>query len=109
MALIPQLVIVGTPDNDELVAIPTRPWTKMDDDNSMQGLQGEDRLEAGGGNDLINGGPGDDTLDGGAGSDTAFYSQTRQAYEVFWYDTAAGRREAVVLGPDGTDALLSVE
>jgi len=81
----------------------------MDDDNSMQGLSGNDRLEAGGGNDVIDGGPGDDTLDGGVGLDTAFYSQARKAYEVFWYGAAADRREAVVLGPDGTDALLSME
>src|SRR3954468_18264979 len=39
MALIPRLVITGTPDNDELVAAPTRPWTgRDDDDNSIQGL-----------------------------------------------------------------------
>ena len=110
MALIPQLVIIGTPDNDELVAAPTRPWTRLDDDNnSILGLEGDDRIFAGGGDDLIDGGPGDDTIDGGSGTDTALYSQTRQAYEMFWYDAAGGRRDAVVRGPDGLDSLISVE
>jgi hypothetical protein len=110
MALIAHLVIVGTPDNDDLVAAPTRPWTGLDDDsNSIQGLDGDDRIAAGGGDDLVDGGPGDDTIDGGTGVDTAFYSQPRQAYEVFRYDTAGSRRDAVVSGPDGIDALLAVE
>jgi len=109
MALIPMLVIVGTPDNDDLVAAPTRPWSRMDDNNTIQGLGGDDRIEAGGGDDLIDGGPGDDTIDGGAGSDTAFYSQARQAYDVFWYDMPGGRRDAVVRGPDGIDSLRSLE
>jgi len=86
MALIPRLVIVGTPNNNELVAAPTRPWTRMDDDNTIQGLAGDDRIEGGGGDDLIDGGPGNDTIDGGSGADTAVFSQTRQASEVFWYD-----------------------
>jgi RTX calcium-binding nonapeptide repeat (4 copies) len=109
MALIPKLVIIGTPDNDELIAAPTRPWTGLEDDNTIQGLEGDDRIFAGGGNDLIDGGPGDDTIDGGSGTDTAVYSQTRQAYEVFSYRTAGDRRDAVVRGPDGLDSLISVE
>jgi serralysin len=109
MALIPRLVIVGTPDNDELIAAPTRPWTRTEDDNTIQGLAGEDRIEGRGGDDILDGGPGDDTLDGGSGVDTAVFSQTRQASEVFWYESAGGRRDAVVRGPDGNDALLSVE
>src|SRR5215218_9152563 len=109
-APIPKLVIIGTPENDELIAAPTRPWTRLDDDNnSIQGLDGDDRIAAGDGDDLIDGGPGDDTIDGGSGTDTAFYSQTRQAYQVFWYDNAGGRRDAVVRGPDGLDSLISVE
>lgn len=109
MALIPRLVIVGTPDNDDLVAAPTRPWTGMDDNNTIQGLGGDDRLDAGGGDDTIDGGPGDDTIDGGSGFDTAFHSQARQAQDVFWFATSGGRRDAVVRGPDGIDLLFSVE
>src|SRR3712207_7339776 len=80
--------------SDALVAIPTRPWTGLDDDNVIQGLGG------------------DDTIDGSGGDDTAVYSQSRQAYEVFRYDVAGVGREAAVRnpdGPDGVDWLLSVE
>lgn len=109
MATVAQLVIVGTPDNDDLVAIQTRPWTRTDDNNTMQGLDGDDLLSASGGDDRIDGGPGDDRLDGGSGIDTAVFPQPRQAYQVFRYDLAGFGREAVVLGPDGIDSMLSVE
>jgi Ca2+-binding RTX toxin-like protein len=109
MVEIPHLVIVGTPDSDELVAIPTRPWTGLDDDNAMRGLGGDDLLAAGGGNDRIDGGPGDDRIDGGGGFDVAVYSQPRQAYQIFWHVLANGRLDATVSGPDGTDSLVSVE
>lgn len=109
MATVAQLVIVGTPDNDDLVAIPTRPWTNRDDNNTMQGLGGDDLLSAGGGDDRFDGGPGDDRLDGGSGTDTAVFPQPRQAYQVFRYDLAGLGREAVVRGPDGIDSTLSVE
>ncbi len=77
MTDVAKLVIVGTPENDHLVAVPTRPWTRLEDDNTIQGLEGDDRLEGRGGNDRLVGGPGDDTLDGGLGDDTAVYSLPR--------------------------------
>nr|WP_299667896.1 cadherin-like domain-containing protein [uncultured Ruegeria sp.] len=45
-------------------------------DNTLSGLDGEDRLIGGAGSDTLDGGAGSDILEGGAGNDTATYENT---------------------------------
>ncbi len=66
------LSITGTAGNDTIATAGSsgglpRP---TDDADTLFGLDGNDRLEAGAGNDTLDGGAGNDTLSGGGGKDT---------------------------------------
>ena len=72
--------------------------------DTLTGDGGHNVLSGGAGNDVLNGGAGNDTIDGGSGIDTAVFSGNRSAYTV----TRSGLTTTVT-GPDGTDALTSIE
>ncbi|RZJ83262.1 MAG: calcium-binding protein, partial [Brevundimonas sp.] len=81
--------------------------------STLNGQDGDDRLEGGLGKDILNGGADNDvliggfendTLDGGAGTDTAVFSGLRSAYTI---STTNGT--TTITGADGTDTLVNIE
>ena len=72
--------------------------------NELTGNAAVNTLGGGGENDRLTGNGGDDTIDGGEGFDTAVFSGPRSAYQI----TQNGST-LIVIGPDGTDTLTSIE
>jgi hypothetical protein len=89
--------ITGTAGNETLVG-------HANGDSTIYGLEGNDTLYGLNGNDTLVGGSGNDKIDGGAGDDTAVFSQSLDQYTVTDFGS-----KIVVIGPDGTDTLTSVE
>jgi glucose/arabinose dehydrogenase len=73
--------------------------------DDLSGAGGNDMLFGGSGNDTLRGGTGNDELNGGAGIDSAVFSGLRSSYTL----TALTGDSVRVAGPDGTDALNSIE
>jgi Ca2+-binding RTX toxin-like protein len=74
--------------------------------NVLTGNAGANTLSGGAGSDTLIGGSGNDILNGGDGTDTAEFSGAIGSY-TFGVRSSAGI--TVVSGPDGSDALSSVE
>jgi Ca2+-binding RTX toxin-like protein len=93
------------PDSAVLVAPePGHTLTGTEGANMLVGGTGPDTISGQGGNDLLVGLAGNDVLDGAAGIDTAVYAGSRASYSVT--QTVSGLS---VSGPEGVDALSSVE
>jgi hypothetical protein len=91
----------GTPAKDDLQSNAT--------DALVNGTAASDSIVTGAGNDHIVGGPGDDSIDGGVGLDTAFYSGSRDQYQVSNDADGSLTVQDMVAGRDGTDTLTHVE
>ncbi|HSH88497.1 MAG TPA: pre-peptidase C-terminal domain-containing protein [Ramlibacter sp.] len=72
--------------------------------NSLAGTNGADVIVGHAGKDSLTGGGGNDILDGGAGVDTANFSGPRSGYTINSADA-----DQTISGPDGSDALRSME
>jgi hypothetical protein len=98
--------LLGTPDADKI-------WGLAGNDQ-IGGFAGDDVILAGGDNDYVKAGPGDDTIYGGQGNDT-LYGGVGYDTAVFkglstqytWGETGGGWFQ--ITGPDGTDAMYSIE
>lgn len=73
--------------------------------DTLLGGAGKERFFGGDDADTLNGGGGNDLLDGGSNIDTAVFAGDRADYTIT--QTATGVFE--VVGPDGTDALSTIE
>lgn len=73
-------------------------------DDSLFGDNGTNILNGAGGNDLLSGRGGNDILNGGADDDTAVFSGMFNEATIKNFGA-----KIVVVGPDGTDTLLSIE
>src|SRR5690606_30370942 len=93
----PGVSLIGTADADTLIG--------DGGGDTLAGLAGDDVLDGGWGDDVLDGGAGSDRLNGGWGQDLAVFAGDRADYAI--------RQELngsfVVVGPDGTDVLTSVE
>ena len=70
--------------------------------NALTGNSGSNTLSGLSGNDTLSGAAGNDSLDGGAGADTALYIGNRSAYAI-------NVQASTVVGPEGSDTLMSIE
>jgi serralysin len=68
------------------------------------GGSGNDILTGNAADNIITGGRGNDTIDGGAGTDTAVFSGRQIDYQ--WTNNNG---IVTIVGPDGTDTLISIE
>ena len=75
-----------------------------DGNDRLEGGSGADTLNGGTGDDLLIGGGGNDAINGGDGTDTAVYSGNRSAYTI-----SVSNGVTTVAGPDGTDTVSNVE
>jgi Ca2+-binding RTX toxin-like protein len=77
------------------------------DADTLSGRGGDDFLHGRAGDDVLDGGAGNDTIGGGAGNDTAAFSGDFDDYDFSAFNGTSG--SGAVVGPDGTDTLLSIE
>ncbi len=74
-----------------------------DGDDILHGTPDADKIYGYAGNDMIYGYAEDDIIDGGSGIDTAVFSS-------YWvYYSITGEEPYIITGPEGTDALISIE
>ncbi len=90
----------GADGSDTLANIENLVGSNSDD--TLTGDAGVNVLSGGGGNDVFEGKGGQDTLDGGGGTDFTSYASAGASVSV---NLATG----VVVGPDGSDTLISIE
>lgn len=90
----------------ELDVTSARNITGNDQDNTLNGANGNDVLVGGAGNDTLTGGLGNDVLNGGEGDDTAVFTQEQANYTFAWN---AATSTLTVTGFDGVDTLIGIE
>jgi Ca2+-binding RTX toxin-like protein len=106
--------IIGSDAAEQVTAGADGSFTQ--NDVSVFGNGGADRIFSGEGNDTLSGGAGDDTIDGNVGNDTAVYSGNHTDYIItvdasYFLDPffATATVQQIGGGGDGTDTLTNVE
>lgn len=81
-----------------------------DDDNTLNGVSGNDLLEGNGGDDRLIGGSGSDSISGGLGTDVAVFSGNFSDYVIEKrIDGSFSVRDTRPIPVDGADTLIGIE